>query len=128
MVFCTQETRLLQHAAERVAVEQIAEFQVFTEHVEAPVPAEAPEIGGMRTALPAGGERAALGPVTAKPCVLATWKGGQFSVPSRGHDVALRRKRSFTLPNSPVGRGRERPEKAAFPGVGAGPLTKGAHR
>ena len=35
----------LQHFTQRVAVEQVAEFQIFAEHVEALVPAEPLELG-----------------------------------------------------------------------------------
>lgn len=69
----------------------------------------------------AKGEFRRIGPTTDRLCVLATSQRGSFakrqsSVPSRRHDEARRRKRGFTLPNSPVGRGRQRPEKAAFAG------------
>jgi len=49
-----------------VALEQVAELQVFAEHVEALVPAESLEIGRMRAALRAGGEGAAFETVPAE--------------------------------------------------------------
>src|SRR5271166_3341246 len=56
----------LQHAAERMSFEQIAELQVFAEHIKALVAAEPFEFGGMHAALHAGGQCAAFQAVAAE--------------------------------------------------------------
>jgi hypothetical protein len=55
-----------EHLVEGVAVEQVPEFQVFAEHVERLVPAEALEFGRVFAAVHPGGERAAFQAVAAK--------------------------------------------------------------
>lgn len=56
----------LQDPAKRVALEQVAEFEVFAEHVEAFVPAEAFQVGRMYATLHAVGQRAAFEAMPAK--------------------------------------------------------------
>ena len=58
-------SRSSKHPAKRVAVEQVAELQIFAKHIEAFMPAESPELGGVGAALHAGGQRAALEAVAA---------------------------------------------------------------
>ena len=56
----------LENSAERVAFEQVAELEIVAEHVEALVPAEPLEVGGVDAVLHAGGERAAFEAVAAE--------------------------------------------------------------
>ncbi len=49
-----------------MGVEQIAELQIFAQHIEAFMPAESPELGGVGAALHAGGQGAALQAVAAE--------------------------------------------------------------
>ena len=54
-----------QHAGKRVAFESVAKLEILTEHVEALVPSQALELGGVHAAVHAGGQRAALEAVAA---------------------------------------------------------------
>jgi hypothetical protein len=47
-------------------LEQVAELQIFAQHIEAFVTAESPELGGVGAALHAGGQRAGLEAVAAE--------------------------------------------------------------
>ena len=49
-----------------MGVEQIAEFQIFAQHIKAFMPAEPLELGRMGAAFHAGGQRAALQAVATK--------------------------------------------------------------
>jgi hypothetical protein len=66
----------LQRAAERVAVERVAQFEVFIEHGVALMPAELLEAGGVDATVHAGGQRAALEAVAAERARIEAGGGG----------------------------------------------------
>ena len=101
--------RASEHAAERMAVEQIAEFEVLAEHVEALVAAEPLQLGRMDAALHAGGQRAALEAVAAE---IAQSKAGRD-----GAGLDDLRPRSAAHAGADAGAGRDR-----------GPGWRGARR
>ena len=74
-----------------MALEQVAELEVFAEHVEALVPAEPLELAGMRCLLHAGGERAAL------EAVAAEFQPPETRPPRRGPARSRRRARGDAL-------------------------------
>jgi hypothetical protein len=69
-------TGRLEHAAEGLSAEQIAEFEVFAEHVETLVAAEPFEFGGMHAAFHAGRQCPALEAVAAKIAQPETGRDG----------------------------------------------------
>jgi hypothetical protein len=70
-------------------LEQVAEFEVFAEHVEILVAAEALELGGVRAGLHAGAEGAALEAVAAELAPRGTRRESPFG----GRAGGLRRAR-----------------------------------
>ena len=72
-----------------MAVEQVAEFEVFAEHIEPLVPAEPLELGGVDAALRAGGERPALEAVPAELARREAGSGCRFPLAAAVYPYGL---------------------------------------